>query len=722
MDQQKFSEKPEVKLHFLDYWRVIRMRKSLILTVFLLVVITTTVMTFWFLPERYSSSAVLKIEQDAPDISLTDYARASRGYDPYFLNTEFQIIRSPRILYGVITNNLNLCDKYAKQREDDHPLSVDEACQILSRRIKVDQFRSTSMVEIWVTDSDKNLAKQIADEIVSEYIKYRTGSYTTNRNTGLDAVKTNLTEVTNELAVLEKKQDKYQKDHNLPIIESNPYTLVNMNEERLRQVHSYLQQARAVYIHDHSLLEQVLSVNTNELKNTIGTILPTGNELAPVMERFGEAQRNFTAISGTYGKSHPDYQASEKIYTNLQREVETRVAGMVDGLRKKVASDSQEIKQLENEYDIANSNKTASAELIRPYVQMSREIEDLRELKSAIVKRIVGEKAEISQPMHSVEEISYPTVGFAPVSPNKPLNLALGIIVGLIVGVGLAFFIEYLDTSVKTIDDVERALEAPVLAVIPQQVGILLEEGLDSPHAEAYRVLRTNLLFARKDDTWNTVTVLSGGAGEGKSTTLFNLATVFAQAGARVLVIDSDLNRPSIHKMLRVSNTIGLTDYLLGKHKLEEIIQTTPQVNMDFMPSGKLPRTSMGILSSMQMKEMVKEVKKRYDYVFFDSPPLLGVSDASVIASLMDMTMQVIQYRRYPQLMTIRAKQMILKVGGHLMGIVLNNINMSQDENYYYYSGYYEYKSKQKDGAEVKTDKPEEGSAKKKTEVEIKQK
>jgi capsular exopolysaccharide synthesis family protein len=271
------------------------------------------------------------------------------------------------------------------------------------------------------------------------------------------------------------------------------------------------------------------------------------------------------------------------------------------------------------------------------------------------------------------------------------LNIILGVLVGLIVGVGLAFFIEYLDTSVKTIDDVERALQAPVLGVIPQHVGNLMELGPDTPHAEAYRVLRTQVLFSRKDETLKTLSVLSGGAGEGKSTTLFNLAAIFAQSGDRVLVIDSDLRRPSIHKLLHLENSHGLTSVLLKQKPLEEVIQKTKLPTLDFIASGKLPSSSMGILSSPQMKELIKEVKSRYDFVFFDSPPLLGVSDASILASEMDMVLQVIQYRRYPQPMTLRAKQTILKVGGNLLGIVLNNINVSQDQNYYYYSGYYEY-------------------------------
>jgi capsular exopolysaccharide synthesis family protein len=268
----------------------------------------------------------------------------------------------------------------------------------------------------------------------------------------------------------------------------------------------------------------------------------------------------------------------------------------------------------------------------------------------------------------------------------------VGIILGLLVGVGMAFFVEYLDTSVKTIEDVERSLQAPVLGVIPQNVGNVLDDGPESPHAEAYRVLRTNLQFARKNEDWTTITVLSGGAGEGKTTTLFNLATVFAQNGQRTLVVDSDLRRPSIHRMLRANNSNGLTDLLLNKQvSLDQVIQKTKLPTLDFLPSGKLPSSSMSILGSAQMKEVIRELKRRYDFVFFDSPPLLGVSDASILASEMDMVLQVIQYRRYPMPMTLRAKQMIQKVGGNLMGLVLNNINMSQDENYYYYSGYYEY-------------------------------
>jgi capsular exopolysaccharide synthesis family protein len=237
-------------------------------------------------------------------------------------------------------------------------------------------------------------------------------------------------------------------------------------------------------------------------------------------------------------------------------------------------------------------------------------------------------------------------------------------------------------------------------------VGYLIEEGAESPHAEAYRVLRTNLMFARKDDKLNTIAVVSAGAGEGKSTTVLNLATVVAQGGQRVVVVDSDLRRPTLHKILHLTNNLGLTNYLLKQNSLDQVIQTTNVPTLDFLASGKLPSSSLGILSSSQMKELIGDLKQRYDFVFFDSPPIMGVSDASILASEVDLTVQVIQYRRYPQPMNIRAKQLIEKVGGTLVGIVLNNINMSQDESYYYYSGYYhDYYSKNEE-TEPAAEKP----------------
>jgi polysaccharide biosynthesis transport protein len=290
-----------------------------------------------------------------------------------------------------------------------------------------------------------------------------------------------------------------------------------------------------------------------------------------------------------YGPSHPEVQRGQKLLDDYNKEIQARVKGIIQGLETTVQTYKAQVQNSEDKLNEARKIDLATAEQTRPYYKAKSELERRKKFQEILALRTAQESVERIMPTTlMVEVIEHAEAGLRPVRPNKPLNIALGIIIGLVVGVGLAFFIEYLDTSVKTIDDVERTLQSPVLGVIPQNVGYLLDEGAESPHAEAYRVLRTNLLFSRKDDKLNTVAVVSAGAGEGKSTTVCNLATVFAQSGQRVIMVDSDLRRPTLHKVVHVANTLGLTNYLLKQNTLEEVIQTVPSMpSLDFMASGK---------------------------------------------------------------------------------------------------------------------------------------
>ena len=233
----------------------------------------------------------------------------------------------------------------------------------------------------------------------------------------------------------------------------------------------------------------------------------------------------------------------------------------------------------------------------------------------------------------------------------------------------------------------------PVLAVIPKGVGVLLNENGLSPDAEAYRILRTNIEFNRKRADANSITVVSGSAGEGKSTTLVNLAYICAQGGYSTLMIDGDLRRPKLHTFFKTSNSVGLTNYLTTELRLEDVVLRTPVDNLFFMPSGILPADAAGILNSQRMSELIANVKGRFDLVLIDSPPILGVSDASVLASEVDMTMVVVQHRKLPRSMVLRVKQAIENVGGNLLGVVLNNVDIQSDHQYQYYTSYYTYYS-----------------------------
>jgi succinoglycan biosynthesis transport protein ExoP len=451
-------------------------------------------------------------------------------------------------------------------------------------------------------------------------------------------------------------------------------------------------------------LQSLQATNARALRDVLPTI-STDTMLSELLSKLRDNEEKYAAETNYIGTQNPDYQATLSMMAELNQEIDDRVNGLMIGLQSRVISEKASLDALDDQVQSAESNDQAEAVSGQPYWEEKRHLQDQFELHRLLAAKLESEKADETIPKSALVEVINPAIpGLYPVRPTKTLNIALGAFFGLLVGIGLAFFIEYLDTSVKTIDEVERVFQAPVLGVIPQNVGPLVDEGMDSSHAEAYRVLRTNVLFTRKDENFNSLVVISAGMGEGKSTTVLNLATVFAQAGQRTLVVDSDLRRPTLHKLLRLTNSIGLINFLLKQNTLEEVIQTTSVPMLDFMASGKLPGGSVNILGSGQMKSLISELKQRYDFILFDSPPIMGLSDASVLASEIDMAIQIIQYRRYPQLMNIRAKQMVEKVGGNLVGIVLNNINMAQDESYYYY-GSYEYHRDQ-EPEEAATAKP----------------
>jgi polysaccharide biosynthesis transport protein len=700
MDPLRTAATPETRLHFLDYWRIIRIRKAVIILVFLLVSITATFVTF-LLPKSYSSKARIRVNHDTTDIPNMTGMPAMSGYDPFFIQTEFAVIQSELILDKVIERpDLNLNKVWTDKFHQTTPLKTADSRRILKGMLELTPERNTSLIDITVYSDDANEAAKLAEAVAETYKQYRKEQFEESLTHGIAVFDREKTNYEDQIQRQETNVDRLRTE--LQVVDTDPQSSspgstlgpVNIMAYNNQKIEKEIQAASL-----GMMLTQLTNLGPRELQETLPSVTPDAI-LTSLLQDRNSAESALVKQRVTLGESHPDVLTTIKLIDTTERQITNRVNGILESMRTQLAAANASAAEVDRQLEAAKQKDLEVTARTRPYYLEKAKLEQLKRFEEVLFFRAGQDKMNVKIPAENVVVIvDKAEVKPQPVRPNRPVNIALGIIIGLVVGMGLAFFIEYLDTSVKTIDDVERTLQAPVLGVIPQNVGYLLEEGAESPHAEAYRVLRTNLLFSRKDDKLNTIAVVSAGAGEGKSTTVCNLATVFAQGGQRVLMVDSDLRRPTLHKLLQVNNTLGLTNYLLKQNTLEEVIQTIPQLpSLDFMASGKLPSSSLGILNSAQMKDLITELKRRYDFIFFDSPPIMGVSDASILASEVDMTLQVIQYRRYPQPMNIRAKQLIEKVGGNLIGIVLNNINMAQDESYYYYSGYYhDYYSKNDD-------------------------
>ena len=698
MDKTPSTDQSYDKLHILDYWRIIRVRFVTILLVFLLTAVTTTVVTF-LLPETYMSLSRISIEKDTSDIApLLGMQSGPTAFDPYFIQTEFEKIQSQKVLDKVVSK-CGLTEEW-KRLNGGKSLTEIEARKILEKAIDIRQFRNTSIIELRAYDRKPKWAQTIAQALAKEYQNHRKDLQEERVKMGILVLNGRLKKINEEISVMQTNVDELRTQEGISDAAGDEsYSIIE--PEIVRRYESGLIDARGIHTTQSTLLEGLRAQSDEELRASILTAHPDA-QLDVLIRELHTGQQTLANLGVDLGDEHPRIKGLKVVVATLEGQIDDRIRGILAGLELRVNSTKAQVEQLQRDVADAKKRESDMREKGREYFDAKRKLSNTTRIRDTILLRVMQEEVDLALPKESTVEITDDAdLPIKAVRPNIPLNIALGVVVGLVLGVGLAFFIEYLDTSVKTIDDVERALNAAVLGVIPQNVGSLLDEGDESPHAEAYRVLRTNILFAgRKSETQTTFSVVSGGAGEGKTTTMFNLAVVFAQQGDRVLVVDSDLRRPSMHRFFKLSNNIGLTNYLLGQATIEEVIQTTELPSLHFIPSGKLPSSSMGILSSAKMKEFVAEMKSRYDYVFLDAPPIMGVSDASVLASMVDMCVLVVQYRKYPQLMTQRAKDMVTKVGGELVGVVLNNINISQDSYYYYYSGYYYdyyYKSREKE-------------------------
>lgn len=679
------EEQQESRLHFLDYWRVIRSRKEIILAVMLLVVITGITYTL-SLPKIYVANARIEVRDDAMDVDVFDRQYVS-AYNPFFLRTQFERIQARPILYRVI-ENLDLQQKWsAKYAPDGGVLRKEDAFMLLSRSVRVNQYRDTSLIDIQVYREDPEEAARIANEIANVYREQRLSLKRREVKGGIDALENELQKQQEKVDEAEGELERIRKAGGVTLIQKG----LRADKVRLQQLEADRIGARVDMLVRKARLDQLASLTGDDLMNASAYIVNDQSLLA-LRKQLVDAEVQLKLMLENYGVNHPEARRMQAAVDELR----VKLANALDGLKKGIRADFEVSKAkyeaLEAELATARVSdiETESSQYL-PFERAQRTVDMQREILTALRARVAQQGIELEVPRTPVEvvEPAEPPPLNRPVSPKMTLNMLLSLAIGLAAGVGLAYFIEYLDTSVKTVDDVERHLGLPVVGVIPQKVRSLLEEGPESPHAESYRVLRTNMQFANKGVHGGAFAVVSGGVGEGKSTTLFNLAFVCAQLGDKVLVVDSDLRRPVQHTFLGLSNRFGLTNVLMRDAPVEEAIKATSVPNLHFLPSGKLPRSSLGLLDSQRMRELVKNLKARYDYVFFDSPPIVGVSDASILASEVDGVLLVVQYRKYPRSITTRAKRMLENVGANVIGVVLNNINILRDDYYYYYHSYY---------------------------------
>ena len=674
------KEEQSETLHFLDYWRVIRSRKEIVIAVAVLVIVAGTAYTL-MLPSIYESAARIAVSEDAPQIDpFVQQQSRGMGYNPYFLKTHFEILQSKPRLYEVI-NRLNLQETWSKKKGE--PLDLDIAHKILRKSISVFQQRDTSLIVIAVQRDNPEEAAKIANTLADVYRDYRIDLAQKESNRAINEIKQQLKKQKESVDLAEAKVEKLRVDLDIALIGGDG--VAQVEDLRLQQLEGERMAAQLEMLKKQGAIKILKQLNEKELMDR-ATYLTFDQQVLATMQQIQDVDVQLSSLEASFGANHPEVLGAKAQIKKLRRKLSDHLKAMRNGLKTEYLKAKNDYMALDILLKEVRKKNIALSGKIRPFKNAKRDLEAIEMIYNQLSVKVSQEIITLHVQKNPVEIIEDARPDPRRVSPNLFLNVLLSIFVGLGAGVGLAYFIEYLDTSIKTADDIERILGLPVLGLIPQKVRPLIEEGPDSEHGEAYRVLRTNMAFSDGGSHHGAFCVLSSGAGEGKSTTVFNLAYVCAQQGEKVLLVDADLRRPVQHSILGVSNRFGLTNVLLRDVPVEEAIKATSVPNLHFLPSGRLPRTSLGIIDPKRIGELIASLKTKYDIVLIDTPPLIGISDSSIIAKEADGAILVVQYRKYPREMLIKAKQTMETLGVTTIGAVLNNINVMRDDYYYYYS------------------------------------
>jgi polysaccharide biosynthesis transport protein len=682
----------EVRIHFLDYWRVVRVRLGLVIFIFLSVVISAGVATF-FTPRQYHSFATIEVQADMTPVHMLENQTVPTTLDdPKFSLTQIQIILRKGVLYPVI-DRLNLQTTWAKNGKT---LGHEAAYDKLRAMLSVDGVRNTNLIQINVDSPNANEAALLANTIARVYMEQRIAEQTSVFSRSIEQLRDEVqhdeeavnkayaeaSKLRTEANVIDPNPDSLETSGRYGVEDSNVIT----NQEKVIEARSQVAMLR-------SKTERLDSVPWDDLMRAAGQLNlndPIIQAKLPVYQAALVEKEKL--LNSGLGPNHPDVKALQAQIETIAAQLREQMVSLRKGLRTELAISESSLEAMEANLSASQTEqqaiKTASADYLNAKYKYIQERKVLELAKS----RLSTESIERRMPQSAafIRDLAEPAL--FPSKPNIKINMLLGIAAGIILSVSLAFFLEYIDTSVKTMDDVARLLQVPVMGVIPKGMKRLGSNRKNLMDAEAYRILKTNVDLYRKKSGATCFGVTSGGMSEGKSTAVCNLATAWAAGGRRVLIIDGDMHRATQHRLFGLENRLGLSHCLEGTVTLDEVILPTTINDLYLMTAGLAPKgAGGGVLSTESMKQLIDTARARFDVVLIDSPPILGVSDALILSSVADCSLVVVQQGRFPRSMLPRVKNTIENIGGRLLGVVLNKVDVNLDQNYLYSTNYVHY-------------------------------
>ena len=712
--------------HFSDLLSVLYKRRWVAITTFLAVVTAVTVHTLRTTPIYEAHAQLLAADRPSTVVvqGVAEQQNDQRGY----LETQYRLLQSRSLARRVIDelNLWNAADLTPTKEENStgvsefltgwqsrptspppttpdasEPSSAPKETALgetptesrtidaLLSHLRIEPVRNTRIVEVTYEAPNPVFAARVVNTLTSAYIK----QHVEVRSSASQEVSTWLT---NQLAEQRQKMEaselalqQYRERENSLSLEAGQNIVV----QRLNALNSTVTQAKTDRIAVEALYRQLAASQDDRGALETFPQIRSNGVVQQLKEQLATLQRERMQLSSSLGAKHPDMVRVNTAIEAGERELASEIAKTVESVRKEYLAALSREKELTAALETQKGSALALNRQAVDYGVLLREAESNRQLYQSLLQRTneTAAASDLSNDLRSsdIEVVDAAEVPRAPVGPNTRTNLLLGLLLGSVMAIGMAVLLEAFDTRIQTPADVKRALRLPFLGMLPhvssralKGSAPLLSTGVPAVYAEACRSLRTNVIASAGGKGSRSLLVTSAAPGDGKSIVAVNLAVALGRSGRRVLIVDADLRRPTLHRLLGRKQHPGLSEVLVGTRKPSEAVVATRCSGVWLLASGWCPANPSELLGSRRFKEFLDKLGEYFDWVIIDSPPVMAVTDAAVVAHLTSGVLFVVNARRTRRKVAQAALDRLESAGASFAGAVLNSITLERDHYY----------------------------------------